>query len=178
MKTNFLGILFASALAGGALLASCNKEQDTVYNVPEELQPYVDTLLLEAGRRGISLSVNDNLIIAYGSQTEGILCGSCVFIGEQRRIEINEAMKCWSDEVTREALMLHMLGHCVLKRIEHDDSSLPNGDPKSLMSGEFIDQYACIFDLGGSNDCNNLFKRKYYLDELFNPDTPVPAWAE
>lgn len=160
------------------LFGACNKEQETVYSVPDELQSFIDTLVSEAAERGIALDVSDNLIIEYGLRTEGVLCGSCVFIGKQRKIEIDSEHKCWSDEVTREALMLHMLGHCVLNRIDHDDDLLPNGDVKSLMNGEVIDQYACIFDLSGDNNCNNLYKRDYYLDELFNPDTPAPDWAQ
>jgi hypothetical protein len=45
------------------------------------------------------------------------------------------------------------------------------------MSGEAIDQYACVFDLDGNNNCNNLFKKEYYLDELFDPATQAPDWA-
>ncbi len=160
------------------LCGACNKEQETVYSVPDELQSYVDTLVAEAALRGVKLDLSDNLIIEYGLNSEGILCGSCVFVGEQLKIEINRERQCWSDEITKEALMLHMLGHCALRRIDHDDALLPNGDAKSLMNGEFIDQYACIFDLSGENDCNNLFKRKYYLDELFNPETAIPDWAK
>lgn len=158
--------------------ASCQKEQETVYSVPEELQPFVDTLMAEAALRNVTIDIADNLIIEYGGQTEGIICGSCVFIGKQRKIEIDKERPCWSDNITKEALMLHMLGHCVLNRIEHDDNILPNGDPKSLVSGESIDQYACVFDLDGNNNCNNLFKREYYLDELFDPATQAPDWAE
>lgn len=160
------------------LFAACTKEQETVYSVPDELQSFVDTLVSEAAQRGVKLDLSNNLIIEYGLNTEGILCGSCVFVGKQLKIEINAEKKCWSDKITQEALMLHMLGHCVLRRIDHDDALLPNGDAKSLLNGEVIDQYACIFDLGGDNNCNNLYKRDYYLDELFDPDTPTPDWAK
>jgi hypothetical protein len=160
------------------LFAACTKEQETIYSVPDELQSFVDTLVSEAGQRGVKLDVSNNLIIEYGLNTEGILCGSCVFVGKQLKIEINQENKCWSDRITQEALMLHMLGHCALRRIDHDDALLPNGDAKSLMNGEFIDQYACIFDLSGENNCNNLYKRDYYLDELFDPNTPAPDWSK
>lgn len=155
---------------------ACNKEQETIYSVPEEFQSVVDTFVAEAALRNVDVDLADNLIIEYGATAESVLCGSCVFIGEQRRIQI-EASPCWSDEITREALLFHMLGHCALKRIDHDDSSLPNGDPKSLMVSDLINHYACIFDLGGNNECNNLFKREYYLDELFDPETETPDWA-
>ena len=156
---------------------SCEKDQVLVYDVPPELQAIVDTFENEAQNRGKMLDIRENLIIEYGSNTEDILCGSCVFVGKQRKIQVVSSNPCWSDEITREALMLHLLGHCVLNRIEHDNETLPNGDPKSLMVGNSIDHYACIFDLSGENNCNNLYKREYYLDELFDPATPVPDWA-
>ena len=76
-----------------------------------------------------------------------------------------------------EVLIFHELGHCVLGRL-HQNDYLPNGDPKSLMIQNELDQYACVYDLSGDNDCNNLFKREYYLDELFDPTTPTPDWAQ
>lgn len=148
-----------------------------MYNVPDEWQGLVSSFESEAAQRGVDIDLSDNLIIEVSGNTEAILCGSCVFIGKQRKIQINQPEPCWTDEVTREAFIFHLLGHCALRRIDHETGSLPNGDPKSLMSGESIQHYACVFDLSGNNDCNNLFKRDYYLDELFDPGTPVPDWA-
>ncbi|MEQ8534454.1 MAG: hypothetical protein RIB86_21550, partial [Imperialibacter sp.] len=70
------------------LFGACVKEQETIYSVPEELQSFVDTLVSEAALRGVKLDLSNNLIIEYGLNTEGILCGSCVFVGKQLKIEI------------------------------------------------------------------------------------------
>ena len=48
-----------------------------------------------------------------------------------------------------------------------------------MMVKDNIDIYSpCIYAIGGTNDCSNIFKRTYYLDELFNEATPIPDWAK
>lgn len=82
--------------------------------------------------------------------------GQCE-IGEGRNISINKAY--WSDasHTSRELLIFHELGHCVLN-LEHDDSWITlNGVyiPKSIMNSYLFSEY--LYDTF----------REYYMLELF-----------
>lgn len=59
------------------------------------------------------------------------------------------------------------MGHSVLSR-QHVNDTLMNGDYKTMMFG------------GNQFDLYNNFtqeRRDYYLDELFDPNTPPPSWS-
>ena len=157
----------------------CAKQQDPIYQVPEEAQVYVDLFIEEGKKRGIELDIT-NLIIKYDGEIEEILCGSCNSISpnpmNQKIMIINEELRCWNDQNELEALFFHELGHCVL-HLDHDDEKLTNNDPKSIMTSTSISLYTgCIYQIG-TDPCNFTYKRDYYLDELFNPVTEPPVWA-
>lgn len=166
---------FAFALACGK-----NKTFTPVYQVPAEFQPYIDSFIKEGKSRGHSITIT-NLIMKYDTASEGSLCGSCNSVDLnapiQKIITINPNLQCWDNDVELETLIFHELGHCILGR-NHTTARLPNGDPKSIMIPDNLTLYSpCIYPIGGG-PCDNSFKRSYYLDELFNPDTPVPAWGQ
>jgi hypothetical protein len=165
------------------LVAGCNRDDDfkPVYNVPEELQPLIDSFIHEGSLRGVSISIT-NLIIEYDDNTGSAVCASCnstsLSAQSQKIITINNHIQCWFDPLELENLLFHELGHCVLGR-PHTDEQLPNGDPKSIMVAGNVSLYApCIYQIGDEPCNDNTFKRAYYLDELFNSDTPVPDWAD
>ena len=163
-----------------ALACVKNKNFVPVYRVPPEFQPYVDTFIKEAANRGHSITIT-NLIMQYDTTSEDSLCGSCNSVSSnpsiQKIININPNFLCWDNNVELETLIFHELGHCILGR-NHTTARLPNGDFKSIMTPHNLMLYSpCIYPIGGQS-CDNYFKRTYYLDELFNPDTPVPAWGE
>jgi len=150
-----------------------------VYSVPEELEGFVNSFRKEAAARGRNIEIH-NLIIEFDSTMTGPFCGLCnsnsLDPDVQKIISVNPFLKCWYSYLEQEALFFHELGHCVLGRL-HDNSRLPNGDPKSMMVESDPAVYApCVYDLG--DPCNNTFKRPYYLDELFIETTPVPEWAK
>ncbi len=80
----------------------------------------------------------------------------------------------------REELVFHELGHCLLGRTAHRTSRLPNGEYASVMNGKESGLYSsCVYDIGGANNgCDDRYKRTYYLDELFDENTPAPDWAK
>lgn len=170
----------AVLLAMAAFVLSCQKDVEVVYSVPEELQPFIDKFEAEAALRGKTIDIT-NLIIEYGTASEQFICASCnsnsMDADVQKKIVIDNNAQCWEVDEMLEALIFHELGHCVLGRL-HQNEFLPNGDPASLMIQDRLDHYACVYDLSGDNDCNNAFKREYYLDELFDPATPAPDWAQ
>jgi hypothetical protein len=163
-----------------ALACAKNKNSGVVYQVPSELQPFIDSFIKEAANRGHVITIT-NLIIKYDTTSEDSLCGSCNSLAlntsVQKIITITPNQQCWDNNTELETLIFHELGHCILGR-QHTTALLPNGDPKSIMTPHNLTLYSpCIYAIGGG-PCDNSFKRPYYLDELFNPNTPVPAWGE
>ena len=159
---------------------SNQKDIEPVYEVPDEFQYIVETFIEQAALRGKNFQIS-NLIIRYDDELESNVCGRCNAVSSldtdiQKIILINTD-KCWLNNSQKEALIFHELGHCFLGR-SHDETLLPNGDPKSMMVPDDISIYSgCIYALGGDNSCDKTYRRGYYLDELFNADTPIPDWA-
>lgn len=172
------------------LLNCCQKEkaEPVEYNVPEEAEKYVEKFLEEASLRNRPMEIT-NLVIEFTKldtsvREDALVCAACRQVKDhpekQRRIIINTEINCWKflSEQAREALIFHELGHCILQRRGHKDSLLPNGDYVSLMNSQTSAVYEiCQYDIG-DEPCNKLFKREYYIDELFNENTPVPDWAK
>ena len=170
-------------LAGLLLFSlSCQKEKlIPIYAVHEDFQALIDSFLVEAAKRGMYLEI-DNLILEYDDLPISF-CGKCNSLASsnstQKIIGINANNRCWEQPSELEALIFHELGHCILGR-SHATDTLPNGDPKSLMVDGNITLYApCRYVFGpDASECNNVHKRTYYLDELFDPETPVPEWSK
>lgn len=165
------------------LLAGCSEKSEftPVYDVPEEFQPFIEAFENEAALRGHSISIT-NLIIKYDNTIPDPYCGQCnsnsLDKNTQKIISINPGLNCWNSTEEEETLFFHELGHCILGR-EHDSSLLPNGDPKSIMIPNDLQLYGpCIYDIDPGSPCNERYKRPYYVDELFDPNTPVPEWGK
>ena len=165
------------------LLFGCSKESDKsfvpVYDVPAEFQPLISSFIQEAAQRGDTLVIN-NLIMKYDSSQSNKYCALCNSLSlepnVQKIITVNPKVHCYNNAQEREALFFHELGHCILGR-SHDNRLLPNGDPRSIMVENNLKLYSpCLYPIGG-NCQDNTYKRTYYLDELFNEQTPVPQWA-
>lgn len=164
------------------LLNSCSSksEFDPIYDVPDEFQPIVEKFIQEAVDHGLNLEI-DNLIIVYDPDIESTYCGTCNSKDQnsniQKIISINPKF-CWLNDYMKEALIYHELGHCILGR-DHENTRLPNDDPKSMMVKDDISVYSpCIYVLGEDTSCNFVFKRAYYIAELFDATTPIPDWAK
>jgi len=166
------------------LVLGCNKDKGSasapVYKVPSEFQPIVDSFIHEAALRGKTIVIN-NLIIQYDSTMNDLYCAlantTSLDPSIQKIISVNPRVHCYTNEQEKEVLYFHELGHCILGR-SHDSRLLPNGDPRSIMVLGNIALYSpCAYPIGGACQ-DNTFKRTYYLDELFNEQTPVPDWAK
>lgn len=163
------------------LILSCEQDnpKPTTYWIDDELLPYLDIFLAEASSRGLTIT-KENLIMEFGTASEEV-CGQCLLSknGGQRKITIVQDSPCWlyAPILNREALVFHELGHCLLKR-KHREDTLPNGAPASIMYSKNDDPYSpCIYVIGNDTSCNKAGRRTYYLDELFDPSTPVPDWG-
>lgn len=154
------------------ICCSCQNRKEKVYDVPNEVQPYVSSFLVEAAKRGHRLVIDD-LIITYKfniitSQVHA--AGLCrKRHGHTPIIYIDTTSVNWrASELSKEQLVFHELCHCILGR-GHKEDTLLNGNYASIMkpSGETL--YGSIL----SN-----FKRSYYIDELFDPSAERPAWEQ
>ncbi|MCB0502136.1 MAG: hypothetical protein KDD32_05595 [Bacteroidetes bacterium] len=151
-------------------LGSCKK--DKVYNVPLIIQPYIDEFIAEAATRGLPLDI-DNLVVVFEEElkVDGVeAAGLCQRGGRNGTptIKIDTTSVNWQTNLSsREQLVFHELGHCVLER-SHIEERLSNGNYRSTMrpTGEQI--YGPEY---------SSFKRSYYFDELFDIETPEQSWS-
>jgi len=159
-------------------IPGCGKKNDFIYNVPAEFEPYVKRFISEAKARGHNITI-DNLIIKYDAVSSSVYCATSNVISSQndvQKIILVNPQTCWQNDVQLEALIFHELGHCILGR-NHDISLMPRGDPKTIMYPDNIALYSpCVYNIG--NPCDLQYRRPYYIDELFNPSSPVPDWAK
>jgi hypothetical protein len=160
------------------LTLGCGKKNSFVYNVSAEFEPYVQKFISEAKARGQNITIN-NLIIKYDAAASSLYCATSNAISSQndvQKIILVNPQQCWQNFTQLETLIFHELGHCILGR-NHDMSLMPKGDPKTIMYPNNITLYSpCVYAIG--SPCDFLYRRPYYIDELFNPTTPVPDWAK
>lgn len=177
MKKTVLVVLSVFLLA-----SSCEKEQVYAYSIDPKLEVYVDRFYDEAMKRGISIS-KSNLIVEFTSETTNDFCGECLkakdFNKGQRRVKIVNTSSCWSSKLdqSKETLVFHELGHCLLDR-EHFDELFPDASPKSIMTTYEQNPYSpCIyvFEENSPSDCNKVNRRAFYIDELFGKSN-TPFW--
>ena len=161
-----------------ALIGSCGEEEPFVaqYEVNSETQVFVTAFFEEAAARGLKLDTS-NLIVRFenelSSEDGTPICGTTKGIlnnEKQNLVLIDSECLAWRhSNLSREILIYHELGHVFLERI-HLNDLFSNGDYKSLMFGgnwNILRYYT-----------EDITKRTYYVDELFDPSTPTPDWAE
>lgn len=161
---------FRSALCFFTLLiifCRCDKKERPKPQpiIESDFKIYVDRFISEAASRGYKID-DTQLSVTYSDTLNGY-CGYGFYNIEQ--VLISSQAGCWQNQsdMNKEILMFHELGHTLLKRV-HDNSKLPNGDFKTMMFG------GNQFNLYNQDTPE---RRKYYLDELFNPLTPAPSWS-
>ena len=140
-------------------MISCLPESEAEIIIDEELVFYFDTFKTEAAKRGITVDYQE---VGLGGMikdlsSEGIL-GQCVHDNlNPDLVIIDNAFWQSSNNMHREFIVFHELGHCFLDR-GHDDSKDANGKCASIMNS-------------GSAQCRANYtteSRNAYLDELFN----------
>ena len=150
---------------------SCSKEVSPPnfdVNVPEVVQPYVDLFLAEGAARGKFIDLTETgLEITFQDHLEDTLAAFC----SDGTIVISTQYWETRNDANREAMIFHELGHCILNR-DHYNAILANDEWLSIMRGDPIP--------GGRSSAINFsgVRRQYYIDELFNPNTSQPDWAD
>ncbi len=142
----FIGVLF--------LLLGCGRAP--TLEEKEEFTPYLNRFLAYSKQNGRDLSASVN--VTYGN-LQGKHLGVCEEAWLQTpHVEINRAAWGASPESTKEMMLFHELGHCLLGR-SHIDTKVSAGPsliPSSIMGshgvpGRLYEQF-----------------QDYYLTELFN----------
>ena len=155
-----------------AVFTNCNKSKNKI--VDRELESFVDRFFEEAKLRNVEVS-DDNLEVVFRDLSDEGVCGLGHFKFEGtdlRKVEISTGFFCWGfqDDFAKENLVFHELGHAILRRT-HVNTSLPNGDPSTMM----CDGNKC--DIFAYYDQYTQGKRTYYLDKLFGLAAGIPDWG-
>ncbi|GHA22982.1 hypothetical protein GCM10007103_00050 [Salinimicrobium marinum] len=147
-----------------AITISCSKDELFPYTNEElandEFYPYLELFSEEAKKRGYDF---DNYTIDfYLADIEGAagLGGRKIIIDREH----------WNngDPEFKEFLVFHELGHAALGR-NHKNAKTASGECLSIM-GANKNGFECY-----RNQYSSLW-REYYLDELFESNTPIPNW--
>lgn len=139
-------------------LIGCAVEQPTkVLRITPEMKPYLDLFIVEAKVRGVNLHI-DNLIMAPTDSLNDSDTLAICYYEFTPRVLIGTDFWAWAAPLTREQVIFHELGHCLLRRSHNDDSILYEGSyiPESIMSRYLFPEY--YYET----------YRDYYLDELFH----------
>ncbi len=174
LKHICLSILFVTWIAGCSVF---EKEEESPRDFLAEMRMHAETFREEAVARGVNVADLMSRVV-FKEEAEIIfegqsLCGFAPWYSDPTTDDLTISIvtdeTCWSGrpEADNEALIFHELGHMVLDR-GHRDDKLPNASRASIMVST---------NLAGLYVGNASSRRKYYIDELFNPDTPVPDWA-
>lgn len=150
----------------GLAFAGCQEPeppQKVFLNVDPELHSYFQTFEEEARARGMEIDLNEADLTArieeIHAQGVGGQCSRPNIITNDIVIDSSFFNNGNVDELLRELVIFHELGHCFLQR-EHREDTYPNGNCISIMRsgvGDCRDNYSSAF-------------RKIYIDELFDPD--------
>jgi len=140
------------------LLQSCD-DDDQLIGVDEELEAYFDRFIEEGALRGHVIDFDSILVAAHITiiDPENI-AGTCSrFENKNNEIKIDNFFWERSDDLNREFVVFHELGHCYLSR-EHTEEENIDGTCSSIMAS-------------GTGTCNlgyNDDTRETYLNELFD----------
>lgn len=158
----------------GLFLGGCHKNKPGKYDIDPEIEPFLNFFLEEAQKRGRTFNLHVDGLIMKFSHLEGGQIGLChhtvPLLIEFDSIYWKTIQGKKNEYNLKANIVFHELGHGLLKR-GHDNSVLPSGDWKTIMcGGEKIDSRNWNVNFYG-------FREEYYINELFNPETPVPDWA-
>lgn len=159
-----------------SIIISCtddNGEMPTspIYNVDPVFETYVQEFIAEGAKRGKNISFEESgLSIQFSEFPLDGAAGLCRL--GRYDIEIDKANWFRFSERFRSYLLFHELGHCELNRL-HRNNKFSDDSWKSILRGDpfkGIENRQPVAYFG--------FRKEYYLDELFNENTPDPEWSK
>jgi hypothetical protein len=144
------------------------------YSIDPAFTEYLQRFENEAASRGRQLNPKSSgLIIEFGALANND--AGLTHYETPIRIQIDKAY--WDDiskssnaDLMKENLIFHELGHGLLGR-DHLNTTLENGDWSSIMcGGTVVDKRPWNINYRG-------IRRSFYVDELFNKNTPKPSFS-
>ena len=144
---------------GLVFISACERETEIIFVVESSVQTYFDRFVDEARVRGLDVEYATSQVDAHiGDISEPNVIGQCSWSqNHPHSITLDEQYWRTANDLQREFLVFHELGHCVLGR-DHVDNSDTNGNCISIMSS-------------GTGDCRVVYhpnNRIKLLDELFS----------
>jgi len=126
--------------------------------IAEELIPYFDTFQKEASDHGLEIDyLRSDVTADFEVIDRGSVAGICTTNGHDlRHITIDQSFWNRASHLSREMIIYHELGHCVLGR-GHREDKFENGICRSIMRS-------------GLEDCRDAYSeqnRAYFVEELF-----------
>ena len=141
--------------------------------IQDQYKPYVDRFFQEAAKRKANIFDSRLYVLTGFPRPEYCGLGYYNYLGNgSQRVEISPEPSCWfeRDDIEREILMFHELGHAMLER-QHKEGNYGISLPISMMCSETCNGFWNLY---------NEFTpelREYYIDELFDPEIELPHWA-
>lgn len=137
---------------------SADEEAAVFHEMDPEIEVYFVSFEYEANQRGVDINIEDEQLVGYFTEIEEDIVGQCAKLTDGSK-EVRIDLDYWnkSNELEREFLIFHELGHCILNR-SHTDDSDESGTCLSMMNS-------------GLGNCRNLYRntnRAEMLDELFD----------
>lgn len=156
-KINWLLLIF--------LIIQCTCTYDRIRVVDPEFEPFIEIFRQEAAMRNIDVSEElEQISIAFGDTEHN--AGLCINYIDV--IKINQELWEYKSFEKKENLIFHELGHCLLGR-GHRDAETDCNECLSYMRSNpglcSVNSYSSKW-------------RKYYIDELFEIDSPSSSWHE
>jgi len=139
-------------------ISACEKDEPDVVSVDARLQVYFDRFAVEGAARGITVDFSAAQISgSIENIDEPNVQGQCIKNSAMSdEIKVNTQFWENSNDLLREFVIFHELGHCFLDR-DHIDTETSNGACTSMMHS-------------GTSGCTNTYSgntRSELLDELF-----------
>ncbi|MEM6804145.1 MAG: hypothetical protein AAF696_22260 [Bacteroidota bacterium] len=165
---SFFRIFINSSLIFSLFLISCEPE----LIIPDTFDPYVEAFIEAGAERGVSIDLEeDGLEIRFTENRD--IVSNCNVSANPQLITISKAYWEAVGEREKHRLMFEMLGRCVLNRTDrneltedHEFLSIIHGQGSPAPNIGLVNR---VFNVWG-------FRWEYYLDELFDSNTPLPFW--
>lgn len=145
MKKMFLVVAAMAMLVSGCATTTVNRNLLKITSIEDERQtgPYLRMFQTEMMLRGIQFEYPMALRVYISKNLDkrlGNVVGLCRITSNRIRIYLDKDAWERYDDVRREMLMFHELGHCVLD-LDHNRSTMLNGTPLSIMYPNLFSPY-------------------------------------
>lgn len=151
------------------ILAACSQDVMPVEQYPAEVTAYVIKFKSEATARGYHIDMKGLKIIIADSVPRKEF--EAYYERDEHTVYFRKSGFNWNS--TREEVVMHELGHAILKRDHRFDRF---GGPTDAMVS--VMGCPCDTPVSGWTNAGHQGREKYYYDELFNPQTPAPDWSK